>query len=92
MESSLPPRPTSTTPISMFERVNNSNAVAVRSSNSVAPMEWVSLRERMCASAARKALSEITLLLTWIQSQRWTRWGLVKRPTRRPEEWRVLER
>jgi hypothetical protein len=73
VESSLPPRPTSMTPTSMLERVNNSNAVAVRSSNSVAPMEWVSLRERMWASAARNADSDTTVLLSWIQSQRWTR-------------------
>ncbi|KAL1838838.1 hypothetical protein VTK73DRAFT_4220 [Phialemonium thermophilum] len=73
--SSRPPRPTSTTPYSTFSRRNTSNAVAVSSSNSVAPtrssrsLAWTSV------STSRNRASDTGCPFTSMQSQRSIRWG-----------------
>ena len=78
--SSLPPMPTSITPMSTFSCVKISKAVAVSSSNSLALMSSLAFRERTFFSISWNRADETVFWLIEMQSHRSTRCGLVKRP------------
>ena len=68
--SSLPPMPTSITPMSTFSWVKISKAVAVRSSNSLALMSSLAFRRRTFFSISWKRAHETGCWLMEMQSQR----------------------